>query len=94
MDLEPIPLRTSNQQAKNGFHQEHLGTKNSIKCLIESAYRDLSNKLNQLEKLKNDYVEYELNARDQLTACCKEMKAEIEIKETKQKGIQECLKNL
>lgn len=93
MDLKPMPLRTSSQQQKNGLQDKHA-TKNSIKNLIEAAYRDLSSRLNQLENLKNEHIEYELNAREQLTACCREMRVDIEQKELKQKGIQECLKNL
>lgn len=93
MDLKPIPLRNTNQHQKNGLQEKHV-TKNSIKSLIEAAYRDLSSKLSQLEELKNEHIDYELNAREQLTACCREMRAEIEQREIKQKGIQECLKNL
>lgn len=66
---------------------------NKIQSLVEGVSKELNNKLCQLDKLRSQFMEDELNCRAQLVESCQELRNDLEILEAKQKKIQDCLKN-
>lgn len=62
--------------------------------MIESTSREIINKLSKLDQLFDQFSSDELLIRDQLRKNCSELGNEVDLIETKQRKIQDCLKNL
>lgn len=78
----------------------HLGEQNPstyvnqtrIQALVHGASKELVNKLCQLDQLRNQFIQEELQLRDQLLASCQEMRNDLETMESRQRTIEDCLK--
>lgn len=64
------------------------------KKIIESAANEIVGKLGQLDQHIQQLVNQELAIRDQMQRDCQELKQELDQIDTKQRRIQDCLKNI